>query len=116
MKKSLLILMLAGLSFSCSSIASLKTDNSPSATSANVDASSVKVFVTDKEVAPGYETLGEVVVAADAGSGPDGVVRKLRAMAADLGADTIINLRIEYEYGYWSIAMKATGTAVKTGD
>ena len=33
--------------------------------------------------------------------------------AADLGADAIVNLRIEFSMGYASIAVKSTGTAVK---
>jgi uncharacterized protein YbjQ (UPF0145 family) len=97
----------------CSSVAYIKTNDSPEASTQIVSPNAIKAYATDKSLKSTYEILGEVVVAADAGNSTQKVVDLLKKQASELGADAIINLRLEYEYGYWSVAMKGTGTAVK---
>ena len=75
-------------------------------------AKAVKVFSTAK-IGQEYSIIGEVVADADAGEQSAVSVDKLKIEAAKLGADAIINLRLEIDTGYLQNAIKATGTAVK---
>lgn len=114
MKKLIPLLLLFFSVSACSSVAHLKTDDSSETGDRISLADNIKVYTSDTELSSDYDILGEVVVAADAGTNASNVISQLKKQAQILGADTIINLRIEFEYGYWSIAIKATGTAIKT--
>lgn len=72
----------------------------------------IKVYSTDK-IEPDYEIIGEVIASTDAGTNSKVTVTSLKKEAAKIGADGIINLRLEIDYGYWSTAIKANGTAIK---
>lgn len=96
----------------CSSVANLKTNNSD-VEFEKTNPNDIKVHISDNILTTSHHILGEVIVAADAGTNAKSVVNKLKIQASELGADTIINLRLEFEYGYWHIAIKATGTAIK---
>jgi uncharacterized protein YbjQ (UPF0145 family) len=104
---SLCVFLLTG----CSSVANIQTDDSP-VTSGKTVAKNIKVFSTAK-AGQEYIILGEVVADADAGENSSPAVDKLKVEASKLGADAIINLRLEVDTGYWQNAIKATGTAVK---
>ena len=75
-------------------------------------AEAIQVFSTDN-IEKNYIVVGEVLSSADAGSNSALPVKLLKKEAAKMGADAIINLRLEIEYGGWSSAIKATGTAIK---
>ena len=72
----------------------------------------IDIYSTEKGVRS-YSVVGAVVASADAGDRADIPVYYLKEQAAKMGADAIINLRLEYAVGYWSIAIRASGTAVK---
>ncbi len=96
----------------CSTVAHIKTDDTPNLSLSSTDASSIKVYATSKPDR-NYSIIGEVVAAADAGNDASKPVELLKEEAAKLGADAVINLRMEYIYGYWEIGLKAQGTAIK---
>ncbi len=106
-----LILIIGVLLTSCSSVAHLKTDDVKQNYSAT-EPEQIKVYSTDK-VDQEYTVIGEVIVSADAGADAAVSVKHLKNEAAKLGADAIINLKLEIGYGYWTNAIKASGTAVK---
>lgn len=96
---------------SCYSVAHLPTNDSTERFE-KTEYSEIKVYSVsdiDKE----YIIIGQVVANADAGTDGNVPVNYLKKEAAKLGADAIINLRLEVDYGYWMNAIKATGTAVK---
>lgn len=111
--KPLFILLAIAILQGCSTFAYLETDDVKTAGEVT-NSEQIKVYVSDSSIEGEYDILGTVVVASDAGSNSSSVVTLLKKQAAQLGADSIIDLRIEYEYGYWSIALKATGTAIKS--
>jgi uncharacterized protein YbjQ (UPF0145 family) len=43
----------------------------------------------------------------------DGAYDKFVTKAADMGADAVVQVKIEVEYGYWRDARKFSGIAVK---
>ena len=102
------VLIVAG----CSSVAHINTDDYPDTSFEPVPESDVKVYSTSK-IDADYVVIGEVVADADAGENAETAVGHLKKQAAQLGADAIINLRLEIDSGYWQSAIKAYGTAVK---
>jgi hypothetical protein len=108
-----LLLCLISLCFvitSCSSVAHIALgDSSERFAPSNPDR--IETYATTPEKS--YTIIGEVIVNADAFTADYGV-ELLREEAAKLGADGIVNMRIEISYGYWTnFAVKATGTAVR---
>jgi hypothetical protein len=99
------------LLLACSSGAQLRTaDSALSLAPSNPRA--VRIF-SDGEPVPAHEVLGVVVAGVDSGENTGPALDILRKRAAKLGADAVTHTRVEFEYGFWSIAMKATGVAVK---
>ena len=112
MKRLLILGLLVVLLAGCSSVANLKTDDYADMDFNQTDWQDVKVFsMVPYNVE--YYVIGQVVVDADAGTNAKTSVEKLKKQAAELGADAIINLRLEIDTGYWASGIKATGTAIK---
>lgn len=95
----------------CSTVVSLKTDNTDKEY-APTDASVIKVFST-ADAGRSYEILGEIVAMADVGESSTAIVHKIKVAAAKFGADAIINLRLDFGMGYWETGLKGSATAVK---
>ncbi|WP_020535302.1 hypothetical protein [Lewinella cohaerens] len=75
----------------------------------------VAVYATPK--APkSYEIIAELVAMCDAGQDAEVPIRILREEAAKIGADAIVNLRLNFGMGFWITGLKATATAVKYND
>ena len=72
----------------------------------------IRIYSTDK-VEKEYSIIGQVVAAADAGTNSTRPVNLLKKEAAAMGADAIINLKLQIIPGYWINGIKASGTAVK---
>ena len=99
----------------CSSVASLRTsDNTEQFAATSAD--QITVYAIKPKTITNYITLGEVIASADAGTDAEVAVNLLKVEASKLGADAVINLRLEIDMGYWSNAIKATGTAIKTNN
>jgi len=112
MRNKIQLLLITGVFFtSCSSVAHLQTDDL-NQNYAETNPNNIEVYSTDK-IEKEYNVIGEVIASADAGSDGAISVKHLKREAAKLGADGIINLRLEVGYGYWSNAIKASGTAIK---
>lgn len=111
LSKALLFLtVFVGLS-SCMSVAYLPTDdaNIPQAVQAS---KGVKVYATD-DIGRDYVVVGDVIALVDAGRNSKKTVDFLRGQAQLLGADAIINLRLEVGVGYWLSGIQSSGTAVR---
>jgi hypothetical protein len=100
------------LLFSCSSVANLRTADNPELSISRTNPADVKVYST-ADIGKDFMIIGQVVASADAGTNSEKAVNHLKEEAAKLGADAIINLRLEIDSGYWQNAIKATGVAVK---
>jgi len=103
----LLVIILVG----CSSVAYIKTDDVPDEFTQTPNPDDIKVYSDDREEWD-YYVIGQVIADADAGKNAETAVALLKKQAANLGADAIINLRLEIDTGYWQSAIKATGTAI----
>ncbi|NTV47166.1 MAG: YbjQ family protein [Chlorobiales bacterium] len=112
MRKLFLALLVLISCAGCSSVANLKTDDLGSQVFNLTSAESIKVYSTS-DAGREYKVIGQVVADADAGKEAKKAVNLLKEEAAKLGADAIVNLRLEIDAGYWNSAIKATGTAVK---
>jgi uncharacterized protein YbjQ (UPF0145 family) len=110
--RKIFVMIMSLMVFSCSSVAMLKTEDNAGLTVNKTNVSDVKVYSTS-DIGKEYKVLGEVVASADAGTNSEKAVSLLKKQASSLGADAIINLRLEIDAGYWQNAIKATGTAVK---
>lgn len=99
----------------CASTAHLQTDDAVSlaGTEAHVRPADVVVYSTANANGKGYQVIGQVVASADAGDDAATAVDKLKEEAAALGADAIVQLRLEGALGYWTSGIRATATAVK---
>ncbi len=96
----------------CSSVGYIHTDDVSAEISPNTNPDNIKVY-SDEQEELDYDVIGQVIADADAGSKAETAVNLLKKQAAQLGADAIINLRLEIDSGYWQSAIKATGTAIK---
>lgn len=106
------MLLLIGLLFTgCMSVATIVTDDNNQTYTATIP-DQIAVYSTDKIGRP-YSRIGEIVVSADAGNNASKSVNQLKVEASKLGADAIINLKLEVGLGYWSNSIKATGTAIR---
>ena len=110
-QKIYVLLMLALLFTGCSTVAHLQTDD-VTTQYPKTNPSDIDVFSVSK-IGKNYLVLGKVIASADAGSNAEEAVSYLKTEASVLGADAIIDLKLEIGYGYWSNAVKASGTAIK---
>lgn len=97
----------------CSSTARLRTDDVSLGNLAKKTPKEVAVYSSADAGGKEYQVIGQVVASADAGNDASVAVDKLKEEAASLGADAVVQLRLEAAMGYWNSAIKATATAVK---
>jgi hypothetical protein len=105
-------LLLVGLCTGCSTQGVLSAPLTEGKQYPSVSPDKIAVFVTER--APfAYEVIAHVSAMADAGQNPRVPVEIIKEQAAKIGADAIVNLRINYGSGFFSNGIKATGMAVK---
>lgn len=111
-KLSFIFLLLIVLSVGCtpSTSANIRLDNN-SAVYSETDATKIAIFA-DAKVNKAYLVIGEVVFGRDSNDSAK-VIDGLCKQASLLGADAIINVRLECEYGKYHGGVKASGTAIK---
>ncbi|KAA3617816.1 MAG: hypothetical protein D8M58_00285 [Calditrichaeota bacterium] len=107
-----IVVIVAAMLVNCSSVAKFRTDDNPDLNLQQTSAKDIKVYSTS-DIGREYVIIGQVVASADAGSNSEKSVVHLKKVAAKLGADAIIDLRLEISQGYWQNAIRAEGTAVK---
>ncbi|WP_167618617.1 heavy metal-binding domain-containing protein [Maribellus sediminis] len=111
MKTKILSLMIVGvLSASCS-VNHLRSSDTQ-LYHPPVSSKKVEVYSTDQVTRP-YTAIGEVVTSVDAWGTGRSSVKHLKKEAAELGADGIVNLRLEIGSGILANAVTASGTAVR---
>ncbi|RZA00840.1 MAG: hypothetical protein EOP11_17915 [Proteobacteria bacterium] len=93
----------------CASSSRLATEDSRGNRNAS-DPARVQVFA-GKDIGAKYQILGGVMAVADGQSG-EKALAELRREASLLGANAVVDLRVEIERGFWDAAVKATGLAV----
>lgn len=98
---------------SCSSVGHLHTEDVITNDLPKTDSENVVVYSTKPKQTVKFDVIGQVIACADAGKNAKISVDLLKKEAALLGADAIIDLRLEIGMGYWSSSIKASGTAVK---
>lgn len=96
----------------CSTVGHLRTSDNTEIFPSK-DPNEVLVYSTTPNSNTKYIVLGQVVACSDAGRNAKISVNLLKKEAGKLGADAIIDLRLEFAMGYWSSGIKATGTAIK---
>lgn len=111
MKTRILILIIAGILIESCCVEHLRSSNSQ-VHYAPVNSKNVEVYSTEKANRP-YTVIGEVVASVDAMGDGRASVKYLKKEAAELGADGIVNLRLEIGSGVLANAVIASGTAVK---
>lgn len=97
---------------SCSTVSTLKTDDVQISELAPTNIDAIEVYST-KTAPKDYKIIGQVIACADAGEDAEIAVKLLKEQAALLGADAIVELKLHFSMGYWSVGIKANGTAIK---
>jgi len=99
-----------------STVARLRTDDSPNVQPANVPPESILVLPFTNVGRP-YDVLGVVVAASSLGDSTGDrtfvAYRLLQKEAAALGANAVIDVSMELEMGFWAFAVKVSGMAVR---
>lgn len=114
MKKQVIKWIIPSLFFvSCSSVGHLHTEDIITNDLLKIDSEKILVYSSKPNQNVKFDVLGQVIASADAGKNAKISVDLLKKEAALLGADAIIDLRLEIGMGYWSNSIKATGTAIK---
>jgi uncharacterized protein YbjQ (UPF0145 family) len=107
------LILLVTLGFNgCSSVAHLRTADSPKAATTTGDPDAIQVYSVNS-IGRSYQTLGVVVSSKDAGEDAQSAVSNLKEEAAKLGANAITDMNLEIDMGYWRSAIRATGIAVR---
>lgn len=107
-----MLLLITSTACMSSTSARLRTDDSADVLKAHDDVARVALY-TQSEIGRPYTIVGIVVAAADAGDDPKGPVAMLRKEAAALGADAVVDVWMEAEYGNMTGAVKLSGLAAK---
>ena len=113
MKTRIQLLLVLGILLTGCSVAHLSTSESAQMyPPSNYD--EIEVYSTD-QTGRSYTVLGDVVASVEDFSNGDGSssVKYLKKEAAKLGADGIINLKLEISDGVLTNAVTSSGTAVK---
>lgn len=114
MKKQVLKWIIPSLFLvSCSSVGHLHTEDVATNNLTKTDSEKILIYSTKPNQNVKFDVLGQVIACADAGKNAKISVALLKKEAALLGADAIIDLRLEIGMGNWSNSIKATGTAIK---
>lgn len=103
-------MILGALFASCSSVHLLTADTDQRYSQTSPER--IEVYSLDKIGKP-YVIIGQVVANAEAFSDDPVSIDNLKKEAALIGADAIINLRLEIGEGFMTNTVIATGTAVK---
>lgn len=111
MKTKFQLIVLLGVLLTSCSVARLQTSNSVTSYSPTFP-ENVEIYSTEKTNKP-YTIIGEVVASVEALGDGSASVKYLKKEAAKLGADGIINLRLEIGAGGIGNSVSAYGTAVK---
>jgi hypothetical protein len=96
---------------SCYTVSSLRTDDITTKYPPTRP-EKIEVYSTSK-INKNYEIIGPLAVSADSGLSSERPVKFLKKEAAKLGADAIINLKLDFGIGFWSTSIAAKGIAVK---
>jgi len=94
---------------SCATSARLATEDARANRGA-ADPAAVNVYA-GREIGRKYQVIGTVIAAGDGESGAK-AMEELKKEAAFLGANAVVDLRLEIERGFWTAAVKASGLAV----
>lgn len=114
MKKQILKWIIPSLFLvSCSSVGHLHTEDVATNNLTKTDSEKILIYSIKPNQNVKFDVLGQVIACADAGKNAKISVALLKKEAALLGADAIIDLRLEIGMGNWSNSIKATGTAIK---
>ncbi len=114
MKKQVLKWVIPSLFLvSCSSVGHLHTEDIITNDLPVTDSEKILVYSTKPNQTIKFDVLGQVISCADAGKDAKIAVKLLKKEAALLGADAVIDLRLEIGMGNWSNSIKASGTAIK---
>lgn len=111
MKTKKQIILIAAILCTGCSVAHLQNSDYPENYPPTV-AENLEVYSTEDAHRP-YVVIGEVIASVDALGDGSASVRYLKKEAANLGADAIVNLRLEIGEGALGNSVTASGTAVK---
>ena len=111
MKTKILMGILIAVFLASCSMARLQTSDFGSYYPPSI-AENIEIYSTEK-ANHSYIVIGDVVASVDAWGDGSASVKYLKKEAAELGADAIINLRLEIGNGVLSNSVTASGTAVK---
>ena len=111
MRTKIQLLAILGLLLTGCSVSHLHTSDSVQMYPPS-DFENIEVYSTD-QTGKSYTVIGEVVASVEDFNEGSGSVKYLKKEAAKLGADGIINLKLEITEGFLGNAVTASGTAVK---
>lgn len=114
MKTKILLLTILGVIFTSCSATHLLTDDSDQRYSP-VNPENV-VICSQADLNRSYSIIGEVIAITEAFSDDPVYIDYLKKEASKIGADAIINLKLELGDGMLSNTVTASGTAVKYND
>ena len=112
MFRILLIVSIASIALASCSTSSFIRINNTATSYQSTSAESIEIYSLT-EIGKEYEAIGQVTAAADAGENAIEAIKWLKIEAARMGADAVVNLELSFCNGFWTIAIKASGTAVK---
>lgn len=95
-----------------STTARLRTDDAGSLVLPPVNPATV-IVSPFRDIGRPYDMVGVVIAASSTGEQPARTLGLLREEAAALGADAVVDARMELVQGWWKRAMKVSGVAVK---
>ena len=114
MKTKVLIPAILGMILTSCSATHMLTDNSSQRYSP-VNPENIAVY-SKTDINTSYTIIGEVIIIMEAFSDDPFYINPLKREASKMGADAIINLKLELGEGMLSNTITASGTAIKFND
>ncbi len=96
----------------CATSGRIRTDDSPDVHPIATTGEAVRIFFT-RDIGAPYDVIGVVIAGADAGNDTTVPLDRLRAEAAALGANAVVETQVSFMVGVWRFGIGASGVAVR---
>ena len=111
MKTKIMLLMITGVLVASCSVAHLYTSESVIRYTPT-DYEKIEIYVSET-VEGEYTIVGEVIASAEDFNGSETSIKALKKEAAKLGANAVINLKMEIGHGYFGNSVISKGVAIR---
>lgn len=110
--RRILFVLVVAMACGCATSTRIRTDDNPSLALAPVPPAVVSIH-SGEDIGRPYDILGLVVACMDGFADPGKLYELVRREAATLGADAVVDTRMDVAIGSWTLGARLSGVAVR---